>query len=100
MNTFLIVNADDFGLVPSVSEGILEAHERGIVSSTTALVTRPLAKSLIRKAKRYGDLGIGIHLNMTLGEPLSKSKRVASLLNEKGKLSKLTPTSLQKIKVT
>src|SRR5271167_2760576 len=33
----LIVNADDFGLTKRVSEGIVEAHRHGIVSSTTLM---------------------------------------------------------------
>ena len=36
----LIVNADDFGLTAGVSRGILEAHRRGIVTSTT-LIANP-----------------------------------------------------------
>jgi predicted glycoside hydrolase/deacetylase ChbG (UPF0249 family) len=33
----LIVNADDFGLTRRVSQGILDAHRNGIVTSTTLL---------------------------------------------------------------
>jgi hypothetical protein len=43
----LIVNADDFGLTAGVSRGILDAHRRGIVTSTTLLVNRPLTPALI-----------------------------------------------------
>ncbi len=50
----LIVNADDFGLTEGVSRGILEAHRRGIVTSTTLLVNgpngRPLAPELSRSS--------------------------------------------------
>ncbi len=45
----LIVNADDFGLTAGVSRGILHAYHRGIVTSTTLLVTRPLDPSLLDK---------------------------------------------------
>ena len=43
----LIVNADDYGLTAGVSRGILEAHRRGIVTSTTLLVNRPVDPALI-----------------------------------------------------
>ena len=33
----LIVNADDFGLTEEVSTGIVDAHLRGIVTSTTIM---------------------------------------------------------------
>ena len=38
MTKKLIVNADDFGRTPSVTEGILRAHKEGIVTSTTAMM--------------------------------------------------------------
>ena len=37
----LIVNADDFGLTPGVSRGILRAHREGLVTSTTVLANLP-----------------------------------------------------------
>jgi hypothetical protein len=66
----LIVNADDFGLTRGVSEGILAAHRHGIVTSTTALVTRPIDADLCRRAADSG-VGIGLHVNLTLGMPLT-----------------------------
>ena len=46
----LIVNADDFGLSPGVSAGILGAHRHGIVTSTTALVNRAIPPAQIDSA--------------------------------------------------
>jgi hypothetical protein len=39
----LIVNADDFGMTAGVTEGIVEAHIRGIVTSTSLMVDWPAA---------------------------------------------------------
>jgi len=36
----VIVTADDLGLSPGVTRGILEAHRRGVVRSTSLLVMR------------------------------------------------------------
>jgi predicted glycoside hydrolase/deacetylase ChbG (UPF0249 family) len=69
----LIVNADDFGLARGVSEGILEAHRHGIVTSTTVLVNRPIARDLIDRLDASG-LGVGLHLNLTLGPPLTRAR--------------------------
>ena len=44
----LIVNADDFGLAPGVSAGILTAHRHGIVSSTTLLATAAIGADSVR----------------------------------------------------
>jgi chitin disaccharide deacetylase len=76
----LIVNADDFGLTPQVSAGILTAHRHGIVSSTTALVTARIADDSAR-ALRDSGLGVGLHVNLTLGRPLSGGR---SLVDAKG----------------
>jgi chitin disaccharide deacetylase len=79
----LIVNADDFGLTGGVSRGILEAHRRGIVTSTTVMVNRPVDPDLIEALKASG-LGAGLHLNLTLGAPVSDPRRVPSLVDAAG----------------
>jgi chitin disaccharide deacetylase len=66
----LIVNADDFGLAAGVSAGILAAHRHGIVSSTTLLATVAIDAESMR-ALRDSGLGVGLHVNLTLGRPLS-----------------------------
>lgn len=79
----LIVNADDFGLTPGVSRGILEARARGILTSTTMLVNRPFQRELIEALDASG-LGVGLHLNLTFGDPISNPKRVPSLVGGDG----------------
>jgi predicted glycoside hydrolase/deacetylase ChbG (UPF0249 family) len=66
----LIVNADDFGLTPGVSAGILDAHRHGIVTSTTALVNRVIPPTQIAAALGSG-IGIGLHINLTLDAPIT-----------------------------
>ncbi len=80
----LIVNADDFGLTGGVSRGILEAHLKGIVTSTTLIVNRPVDSALIGELKASG-LGVGLHLNLTLGAPVASPKRVPSLVDPEGR---------------
>jgi len=80
----LIVNADDYGLTGGVSRGILEAHRRGIVTSTTLLVNRPVDPGLIDELRTSG-MGVGLHLNLTLGPPVAPAKRVASLVDGEGR---------------
>ena len=80
----LIVNADDYGLTAGVSRGILDAHHRGIVTSTTLLVNRPVDPALIEALKASG-LGVGLHMNLTLGPPVAPATRVASLLDGEGR---------------
>ncbi|HHU24996.1 MAG: chitin disaccharide deacetylase [Bacilli bacterium] len=67
----LIVNADDFGFTKGVNKGIIEAHKNGIVTSSTVMVTMPKIKHARKLSKRYPSLKLGLHLNMTLGKPLT-----------------------------
>ena len=46
----LIVNADDFGQSPGVNRGIIEAHQHGIVTSASLMVSWPAAA----EAAAYG----------------------------------------------
>jgi predicted glycoside hydrolase/deacetylase ChbG (UPF0249 family) len=80
----LIVNADDFGLTPGVSRGILDAHERGIVTSTTVLVNRTIAPATLERLGA-SRLGVGLHLNLTLGAPVTDARRVPSLVDGEGR---------------
>ena len=70
MSRRLIVNADDFGLTQGVSAGILSAHRHGIVTSTTLLATAAIDAEQLAELRDSG-LGVGIHVNLTLGRPLS-----------------------------
>ena len=73
MTRRLIVNADDWGLSRGVSDGILAAHRHGIVSSTTVLVTGDLHREQLARLRDSG-LGIGLHVNLTLGQPLTRGR--------------------------
>jgi chitin disaccharide deacetylase len=73
MSRRLIVNADDWGLTRGVSEGILAAHRHGIVTSTTVLATAALDAELVSRLRDSG-LGAGLHVNLTLGTPLTRGK--------------------------
>ena len=56
----LIVNADDLGYTEGVNRGILDAHERGIVTSTTLMVDRPAAEDGVERV-RDASLSVGLH---------------------------------------
>jgi len=61
----LIVNADDFGLSPGLTDGILEAHRGGILTSTSMIVTSDQAEDAARLAARQPALSIGLHARLT-----------------------------------
>ncbi len=80
----LIVTADDFNLSEGVSRGIIEAHQRGIVTETCVMVNLGdlrRASELLREAPQ---LGVGLHLNLTRGRPLAPQGAVAELVGRDG----------------
>jgi predicted glycoside hydrolase/deacetylase ChbG (UPF0249 family) len=78
----LIVNADDYGRTPGVSQGIREAHRYGIVTSTTAMMNMPGAEAELRRAMRETpNMGLGVHLVLTSGAPLLPPVQVSSITN-------------------
>jgi len=79
----LVVNADDFGLSAGVNRGILEAHAAGTVSSTSLLVNAPGFADAVRGARSAPGLGVGLHLNLTAGCPVSSPGAVATLCDRR-----------------
>jgi predicted glycoside hydrolase/deacetylase ChbG (UPF0249 family) len=61
---FLIVNADDFGLTNGVNRGIIEAHERGIVTSASLMVRYPAAEKAAEYARTHPELSVGLHFDV------------------------------------
>lgn len=61
---FLVVNADDFGMSPAVNRGIIEAHEKGIVTSASLLALWPAAEEAAAYAVRRPELGLGLHIDL------------------------------------
>jgi predicted glycoside hydrolase/deacetylase ChbG (UPF0249 family) len=60
----LIVNADDFGLSPGVNQGILAAHDHGIVTSTSVMVRGPAAAQVADVARLRPALSLGLHVDV------------------------------------
>lgn len=60
----LVVNADDFGASEGVNRGIVEAHARGIVTSTSLMVTGAAAEHAVALAREHPALGIGLHWDL------------------------------------
>ena len=61
---WLIVNADDFGQSPGVNQGVIETHERGIVTSASLMVRWPAAAEAAAYGKRHPNLSLGLHVDL------------------------------------
>lgn len=76
----LIVNADDFGFTPGVNRAIVEAHTRGVVTSTTLMANGPAFAQAARLAKTVPRLSVGCHVVLIDGEPVLSSEKLPSLV--------------------
>ncbi len=60
----LIVNADDFGRSSAINQGIIEAYQKGIVTSASLMTDREGLDEAVRLAKTNPRLGVGLHLDL------------------------------------
>ena len=88
----LIINSDDYGRTPDISRGIREAHLHGVVTSTTCMMNIPTTVDDIAIALAgTPNLGLGVHLVLTMGRPISAPKTVPSIVDENGYHLKYDP---------
>lgn len=74
----IILNADDYGLSQGVTDGILLLAADGRLSSTSAMVTSNRWRQDARQlAPLRGSIAVGLHLNLTEGNPLGPMPRLA-----------------------
>jgi predicted glycoside hydrolase/deacetylase ChbG (UPF0249 family) len=60
----LIVNADDFGLTAGINQGVIRAHEHGIVTSASLMVRGPAARFAADYARQRPVLSVGLHIDL------------------------------------
>jgi predicted glycoside hydrolase/deacetylase ChbG (UPF0249 family) len=92
----LIVNADDFGISEAVNLGIIEAHDRGIVTSTSLMATGAAFEHALEQARKHPRLAVGVHLVLTEQRPLTGASAAASLVGADGLFAPHTQQLLKK----
>jgi hopanoid biosynthesis associated protein HpnK len=93
----VIINADDFGLCRPVNEGIVKAHREGILTSTTLMTNTPGFDEAVALARQNPKLGVGVHLNIVRGRPLSLPEDIPGLLGPDGRFPAKPALILRKI---
>jgi len=79
----LIINADDFGLTPGINRAILELHQAGVLTSATLMANGPAFDDAAAIAHANPTLGIGCHVVLTDGDPVSPPDTIPTLLAPK-----------------
>ena len=85
MTTRLIINADDFGLTPGINRAIAQLHEAGALTSATLMATGSAFDDAVAIAHAHPTLGIGCHIVLTDGIPVSPPQSIPTLLGADGK---------------
>ncbi|HXH48191.1 MAG TPA: ChbG/HpnK family deacetylase [Terriglobia bacterium] len=80
----LIVNADDFGLTEGVNRAILGGHRNGIITSTTLMANGMAFDSAVAASATAPWLGVGVHLNLTQGQPVTPASQISSIVTSDG----------------
>ncbi len=81
----LIVNADDFGLTRGINRAVEELCTAGVLSSATLMANGPAFDNAVAIATAQPTLGVGCHIVLTDGVPLSSPRTIPSLLGRDGR---------------
>jgi chitin disaccharide deacetylase len=65
---YLIPNADDFGYTCDVNDGIIHAHQQGILTATTLMATGAAFEHAVALARENPGLDVGVHLVLVGGD--------------------------------
>lgn len=81
----LILNADDFGLTHGINRAIAELYDAGALTSSTLMASGPAFEHAARLARQRPALGIGCHIVLTDGDPVSPPRTIPSLMARNGR---------------
>lgn len=80
----LIVTADDAGLHSGMTEGVLAAHSKGIVTAAAVATVGAGFAEAVERLRSRPKLDAGIHWVLVGERPLSPPEEIPSLLGEEG----------------
>jgi hopanoid biosynthesis associated protein HpnK len=81
----VIFNADDFGRSHSINSAVLLAHQQGVLTSSSLMVTGSAMKQAVFMAKENPSLAVGLHLLAVGGSSVLPRKDIPHLVNGQGR---------------
>ncbi len=84
---FAIINGDDFGFSTGVNQGIIKAHDQGVLTSTSLMVTGEAFEEAVALAKAHPNLAVGLHLVLVCGKAVLPPSEVPKLVDLAGNFS-------------
>ena len=78
----LIVNADDFGRSQSINRAVIQAHQRGILTTASLMINGAAAEEAVALAHEYPCLGIGLHITLSHGTSTLSQSEIPDLIDQ------------------
>lgn len=83
----LVVNADDFGRSHSINQAVIQAHERGVLTTASLMVNGAATEEAVKLARANPRLGVGLHLTLVCGRSTLKPTQIPKLVNDQSQFS-------------
>lgn len=83
----LVVNADDFGKSSATNHAVAMAHQRGILTTASLMVTGDAFDEAVAIARANPGLGVGLHLTLLCGRACSPQHQIPDLVDDRGRFS-------------
>lgn len=80
----VIITADDFGIAVETNLAVEMAHRQGVLTSASIMPNMPAFEHAVAIAHRNPRLGIGVHLSLTSGRPVTPARDVPLLVDDRG----------------
>jgi hopanoid biosynthesis associated protein HpnK len=84
----LIVTADDFGRCSAINEAVARAHDEGVLTAASLMVTGEAAAEAVEIARRTPSLAVGLHLVLTDGRAALPPEEIPHLVDGEGRFSR------------
>lgn len=81
---WMVVNGDDFGFSSSINHAIIAAHQEGILTSASLMVSGDAFEEAVLLAKAHPTLAVGLHLVLACGRSVLPSTRIPHLVDAEG----------------
>jgi hopanoid biosynthesis associated protein HpnK len=79
-----VINGDDFGFSSGVNRAIIQAHEQGVLTSTSLMVTGAAFEEAVALAKAHPTLAVGLHLVVGCGKSVLPPDQIPHLVDAGG----------------
>ncbi|MBW4470894.1 MAG: hopanoid biosynthesis-associated protein HpnK [Stenomitos rutilans HA7619-LM2] len=83
----LIINGDDFGFSSGANQAIIDAHLRGVLTSTSLMVTGDAFEEAVALAEAHPTLAVGLHLVLACGRSVLPPTQIPHLVDAQGRFS-------------